>query len=279
MKKYIALILAVILLASIIEYAYGDLTMKLNIIVPNINGTQSIPYFVNERYFMDRNQPVVCLHESPYTGYDVEIYEKITKGAIKNWTDGLYNMTGGTSQWYLHYVMVPDETPDIVRFTDEFKYCDINIMFDNSTPINITDGSYTKGGTWHYTRANHWADIKVYTWDYFPAVGLYNEERNVIEKQYETKLVPVEVLQQVLEHEFGHAFGLKHHEIDGEIWIDVPYYQPKHAEKSMMYYATRPIYDENKQIRLIDIQALVYKYQLDGWGGKTTKDVSAWVEQ
>ena len=274
MKKYIALILITILLGIIIQNSYGETyTTKVEPKIPTINGTQAIPYFINPNYFMDRNQPVVCLHESQNTGYDVDVYEKITKSAIKNWTDGLYDITGGTTQWYLHYVMVPDKTPDIIRFTDEFKYCDINIIFDNSTPLNISDGSYTKGGTIHYTRGNHWVDVIIYTWDYIPAISTYDEKRNVSFPQWEAVLAPENVLQQVLEHELGHAFGLKHHTIDGKMWIDDPHYQSEHAEKSMMYYATRAFHDPNKQIRDIDLEAIIAKYQNDGWGGKTTKDL------
>ncbi|HEC64562.1 hypothetical protein LCGC14_1307010 [marine sediment metagenome] len=275
MKKYIAVILGVILLFSLVQAVYGEMTIQ--VVIPKvamINGTESIPYFVDQDFFMDRNQPVVCLHESPNTGYDLEVYEKITKAAMANWTDKLYSYTGGQTQWYLHYVTIFDGTPNVVRYTDEFKYCDINIMFDNSTPLNISDGSYVKGGTWHYKNANHWVDIVVYTWDYVPLPNSFDEDRNVWLPQWQAVLAPENVMQQVLEHELGHAFGLKHHEIDGKMKFE-SYYQPEHAEKSMMYYATRSFYDPEKQIRDIDIEALIMKYQLDGWGGETNNDI--WV--
>lgn len=274
MKKHLAIIITTILLASLTQVAFGEgITVKVESKIPTINGTQSIPFFVNQDYFMDRSQPVVCLHESKNSGYEQEVYEKITKDAIANWTDKLYDKTGGNIQWYLHYVFVPEDR-DELRYTDEFKYCDINIMFDNGTPLNISTGSYTKGGNWHYKNSVHWTDIKVWTWDYIPLPNEFDEERNVWQPRFEAVLSPPEVSQQVLEHELGHAFGLKHHEIDGEMKFN-NYYQPEHAEKSMMYYATRAHYDPNKQIRDIDINAIIFKYGEDGWGGETNDN--AWV--
>jgi len=275
MKKYLAIIIGVILLGLLTQVVFGELKIEITIPPTPINGTETIPYFIDQDFFMDRNQPVVCLHESPNSGYDKKVYEKMTLDAMANWTDKLYEKTKGNTQWYLHYVFVEDD--GVKRLTDEFKYCDINVMFDNSTPINITTGSYIKGGTWHYKSITHWADIKVWTWDYFPIVGAYNETRDVIVPQWKAVLSPPKVSQQVLEHEFGHAFGLKHYEVDGEMKTENNY-QRNWAERSIMYYATHPLYDENKQIQDMDINAIILKYGIDGWGGHTNHDVWEYIK-
>ena len=274
MKKYLAIIIAVILFAVLIQMAYGEVRyMNVQPKTPSINGTESIPYYIDNDFFMDRNQPVVCLHESPSSGYDRKVYEEITKQALENWTDKLYEKTGGHKQWYLHYVFVEDSGKQ--ETTLDYKYCDINIMFTIDTPLNISTGSYVKGGTWHYVSANHWSDIKVFTWEYETEKPKFDNSTNVWKPQFKALLAVKEVSQQVLEHELGHAFGLKHHELDGKMYINGGAYDYEHAEKSMMYYATSPYYDENKQIRDIDIDAIISKYGTDGWGGWTDKDI--WV--
>ncbi len=278
MKKYLALMAAVILMASLIQVAYGE---TRTVIVKEKEfsietGTESIPYFVSPNHFMDRNQPVVCMHESPNTGYDLEVYEEITKGAIANWVDKLYEVTGDNGQWYLHYVMVPEDDPNIAKYTNEYKYCDINVIFDNNTPLDISTGAYIKGGTWHYKSVNHWADVKIYTWDYQTPEIKVDKDGNRIAMEYRAVYSPPEVMQQVLEHELGHAFGLKHHEIDMKFY-EYNDYQKEWAKKSMMYYATSPQYDEDKKIRDVDIGAIIYKYTMDGWGGKTNVEADRYI--
>ena len=52
MKKYFAIILGVILFASLIQMAFGEgLTMTVESKTPSLNGTQSIPYFVNQALY------------------------------------------------------------------------------------------------------------------------------------------------------------------------------------------------------------------------------------
>ena len=47
MKKYIAVIVAVILFAVVIQMAYGEVRyMNVEPKIPSINGTESIPYFI-----------------------------------------------------------------------------------------------------------------------------------------------------------------------------------------------------------------------------------------
>jgi hypothetical protein len=239
---------------------------------------ESIPYFKDRAYFMDRNQPVVCLHESPNTGYELEIYKRITIGALTAWTDKIKERSGtGELEWYIHFTIIKERAGSGIVYTDQFKYCDINIIFDNSTPLDITTGSYPKGGTWHYTAGNHWSDIKIYTWDYLPIPSEWDEERNMNVLQYEAVLTSEEVLQQVLEHELGHSFGLHHHMIDGEFDL-CDCYDKKHAMKSIMYYATPRYFDEGRQIQDIDVDAIIWKYGTDGWGGWFNEDAEAYYK-
>ena len=73
-----------------------------------------------------------------------------------------------------------------------------------------------------------------------------------------------------LEHELGHAWGLKHHVWYGERNADIEYTQ-EHASQSMMYAITpRNVTDATaKNITEIDVYAIVAKYGTDGWAGIT----------
>lgn len=257
MKKYVAIIVGIIILAIILENVYGT---------KEVVGEETIPYFINENYFLDRYKPVLCLHEPPTNaGYTFEELQQITKKSVDDWVYKLIDNSGNEVGWYIDIITIPAGTAD---FTGELDHCNINVIFTNNTPIDLITGSYVKGGTWHYERVIHWSDIKVYTWDYFPIESKMDNKTGKMVPQWQAKVAPKEVLVQVLEHELGHAFGLRHWELNGKS-VPEEYYIKEHANKSIMYYATSPFYDEDKTIKEIDIFAIIYKYGTDGWGGWT----------
>jgi len=263
-EKYLILILALSLLITP-GIAFAD--------------TEEIKFFANNLLLNDKKTPTVCFYdpETYYNGWlDDDLYW-FTKYSVEIWEARLNNFSNNGDDFNINLLRI-DNATGFGKPTIMFRECDVNINFLGAPLLNIDTGSYIKGATWHHSGDRVWMDIVLYTWDYFlqdPREKFGDEYVDNLIKEYNatgyTKHFAAEKTTQstmiaTIEHELGHAFGLKHHIWNGE--YNTSYYNKEHAEKSIMYTITDRD-DTIKDIRLIDIYAILAKYGTDGWAGYT----------
>lgn len=267
-EKYLILILALSLLITP-GFAFAE--------------TEEIKFFDNRFLLNDKKTPTVCVHEPENynNGWENNDLFLFTEYSVKKWEARLNQFTEDDS-FNINFLII-DNATGFGKPTIMFRECDININFMGAPLLNIDTGGYLKGGTYHHSGDRVWMDIVIWTWDYFlqdPREKFGDEYVDDLIKEYNatsyTKHFAAEKTSQssmiaTLDHELGHTFGLKHHTWNGE--YNMMYYNTTHAEKSIMYTVT----DRNdtiKDIRLVDIYALLAKYGTDGWAGYTNWEIT-----
>lgn len=251
MKKYLAIIVGIILLTLLLEQAWGEV--------------ESIEYFDN-RYLLDNKpQPTVCVHDpenfnNAYT--DDELFNFV-KDSVEEWETGLNKYSNGNS-FSINLLRINNAT-GFGEYTMKFRQCDVNINFMGAPVLNIQTGGYIAGGVWHHNADRTWSDIIIYTWSYLV------EDPRIINgtKVPHYKAVPTHPnsLSATISHELGHSWGLRHYKLNddyGATKYEIPF-----AERSIMYAITSRDGSHVKEITEFDILAILTKYSTDGWAGYT----------
>lgn len=245
------------------------------ITVSALEPKHKILYFEN-RYILDNKpHPNICFHEPEKfnNAYDNETLFTITYLAINNWVLNLKNHTGTTDdRWDIELTYKSNST-SYGTLTQQHPYCDVNILWAGSPILNIDTGGFHKGFAKHYSGSKTQVDIVMFTWDYFPN----GTDSNGIPIY---RVVPADpyVTLSVLEHELGHAFGLKHSYYEGK--LNLQSYNIDQSKRSIMYGLTDPFNNQQtlKSITKSDVYSIVAKYGTDGWGGMTNYDIFAFIE-
>lgn len=245
---------------------------------------QSIEFFDN-RYLRNHELPIVCFHEPEQfnNGLPNQILYDATTEAINTWVYKLEEASGEQDIWNIGLKVIGNET-SYGHPTQWFMYeCDVNIIFMGAPTLDVNTGGYFKGGARHIRGVTAYSDVILYTWDYYmidprtlnmtEMKARYGNNLTDQTQYYEVKPVDYPTLVATLEHELGHAFGLKHHFLNGkERWGND--YDKDHASMSIMYYLTpRSVLEEEKVITSFDTTAIMTKYSTDGWGGITNYEM------
>lgn len=240
--------------------------------------TEEIKFFDNRFLLNDKKVPTVCVHEPENynNGWGNNDLFLFTEYSVKKWEARLNQFTEDDS-FDINFLII-DNATGFGKPTIMFRECDININFMGAPRLNIDTGGYLKGGIWHHSGDRVWSDIILYTWDYFiqdpreifgdEYVDNLIKEYNATDytKHYSAEKTTQSTIIATLDHELGHAFGLKHHTWNGEYNLDI--YDKEHAGKSIMYTVTDRI-EKIKDIQEIDVYAILAKYGTDGWAGYT----------
>lgn len=270
------------------------LIMLLSIIligIPQINAvTEEVGYF-SDRYIW-RYDPTVCLHAdvSRNAAYPLEQLDSMLINSLQRWMTGL-NAYAGDEVFKIYYKQVPIHSSweadlQYQHYTLFFPDCDINVFYLAAPALDSQTGEYFHGWTSHQTGSKHRSTVLIWTYDFEQRDfrELTDEHKAKIANATGNIEAPPDVswyhmrptheyaLEATTDHEIGHAFGLRHFMYNGTLagCYDCGY-QPEIAKKSVMYYSTpRNVSEEDiKKLTDFDIQSLLYKYKLDGFGGET----------
>ncbi|MGH7900545.1 MAG: hypothetical protein ACRENZ_02290 [Thermodesulfobacteriota bacterium] len=268
MRSFLVLILAISVYS--IQFSFAD------------KNIQSIEYFDN-RYLLNEYVPIVCFYEPEKNNNGLpnqQLYDA-TFNAISDWVGALEEASGQQGVWDIGLKVIGNET-SYGKPTQWFmRECNINIIFMGAPLLDVDTGGYFKGGARHLRGSTTYSDILIYTWDYFlidprtlnmtEMKEKYGDTLTDETRYYEAKPVNEQILRITLEHELGHAFGLKHHLLNGKEGDGYKDYDVEHANMSIMYYLTSRHYDIDgmKKITDFDTMAIMAKYSTDGWGNVT----------
>lgn len=234
--------------------------------IPFSNAVELELKFVRNEYLTLEN-PTVCIHESfdQGIGYTYKEITKITAKAVKKWTDLLVKNSGGSEyDWGIRVIEQPGTNNPMIR-TGHYANCDTNILLRGAPPIG-PHGEYAAGTAQHFSSFRIWHDITIYTWEYHIAEGKPNSTNTIT---YRAEIVNEEKLEEIILHEIGHSFGLKHTTWNG--WESNYACDQRHADFSIMYVSVA-CKNITAEIQEIDYTALIYKYGTDGWNGYTNYD-------
>ena len=278
MKKYLAMAVGIIILTIILQVAEGQMWK-----VP-----QHEIYYANNSDLIIKPYPTICIHESKVfnNGWNDEVLLGWTTNVINEWVVGLKNYSGNYEVWDVQIQMIPNSTA-YGKITQMFPDCDVNIVFAGTPPLNIDTGESIQGKVNRYSGSRTFVDLKLYTWTYTMGEPLKELEeqikRDYPEGNYTAhySVAPINEthFKNTMKHEIGHAFGLGHHKWWGKyFWHEEKNikFDELHAEQSLMYgmMANNNII---RQITDIDYQAIIEKFEVDGWGGKTNWNPRSFV--
>lgn len=252
MKKYLAIGVGMILLALLVEQAWGL-------------EQESIEYFDN-RYLLDNKpQPTVCVHDPEVynNGYTNDELFEFAKNSIEDW-ENLLNKYSDGNNFGINIIRV-DNATGFGEYTMKFRECDVNINFMGAPVLNIQTGGYIAGGTWHHNADRTWSDIIIYTWSF-----ILEDPRMVNGTEashYKASPTHPNALSATITHELGHSWGLKHYMLNDDYGLES--YETAYADRSMMYTYTTRDGSHIKELTEFDAFALITKYSTDGWAGYT----------
>ena len=208
--------------------------------------------------------PLTCIFEpNPKYTHDQSKIMETTETAILNWETAL-NKYSPNGYWELRTVGVPFELHDD-KTPDDFRMCNILISFEymnsETSVLGFTHIDFSK--SWH-----KFTHIILYLNTYenlnMPKITItFGESGSTIEVDASVKEFPIETIQNILTHEFGHALGAGHYvltspPVSKKPWIDT----------SVMYYALDPSDMELMIPTYVDAKMIELIYGEDGFGGK-----------
>ncbi len=257
----------IIILTIILQVAEGQMW----------NVPQHEIYYANNSDLIIKSYPMICIHESEVfnNGWNDEILLGWTTDVINEWVVGLKNYSGNYEAWDVQIQAIPNST-SYGKITQMFPYCDVNVVFAGTPPLNIETGESIQGKVNRYSGSRTFADLSVYTWVYTLGEPLEELKEQIVrdfpDGNYTThySVEPISEIhfKNTMKHELGHVFGLSHHKWWGKAFWTDNYYDGEHARQSLMY----GIMSDNNKTRLItdfDYQAIIEKFEVDGWGEKT----------
>ncbi len=260
--------------------------------IPQINAaTEEIGYFSNR--FMWDYDPMVCLHAgiSSNAAYPLEQLDSMLIGSLQRWLSGL-NAYAGDEVFKVYYKQVQTHSSweadlQYQHYGLFFPDCDINVYYLAAPALDSKTGEYFHGWTSHQIGSKQRTTVVIWTYDFDQKDfrELSDDHKAKIANATGSIDSPPDVtwfhmrpsheysLESTTDHELGHAFGLRHFMYNGTLsgCSNCNGYDPEIAKKSVMYYVTpRDVSEEDvKKLTDFDIQALLYKYTLDGFGGET----------
>ena len=242
MRKFIGLILSVILFSSI------------------------LPIFADEGYFEDDyrrelySEPIVCIFQPDDARVDKQkwkIWISDMKPALETWRSILSSSSYSGGNWEITLVDIPLDKQDRVNYSA----CDIKVHF--------TPTSYPEHPEWLGWYTYGTGEIKlVYTKSEICKTVL-NSKYHIYEYGYcQTDLLErSKRMASVLQHEFGHALGLSHYVSDNSALIQQWYDNDGIGAPSIM--TVQPPNEELKKITSIDVNLVREIYGYQGFGKKT----------
>jgi len=208
--------------------------------------------------------PLTCIFEpDPKYTHDQSKIMEASETAINNWEVAL-NEYSPSGYWELRTIAVPFELHD-KKTPDDFRVCNILISFEymnsETSALGFTHIDFSK--SWH-----KYMHIVLYLNTYenlnMPKITItFGESGSTINVDASVKEFPIETIQNIISHEFGHALGAGHYQltsppISNKPWIDT----------SIMYYALDPS-DTNLMIpKYVDVKMIELIYGSDGFGGQ-----------
>lgn len=269
MKKYLAIVVGIIILSITLEAAFGQFEGNTYWKTP----ADYIKYADN-RELLVKDLPRFCFYE-PEEGknaFSTDSLFDFSVGLTSHWIGLLENKSNNyNGVWDIEMQRIPAGE----KMQYHFDKCDLHMFWVGAPPLNIETGAYYKGGIYRLVGTSTEHKMIMYTYDYFP-----NGTKQGI-PVYEVKATEQEVLESTFLHELGHVFGLGHHKwYDKYDWYGGQYYE-KHADRSIMYTITPRTYgnvDGQKLVTDFDINAIIEKYGEDGWGGKTNWKITDYTK-
>jgi len=267
MKKYLAMLAGIILLAIILQQIEGQIwaTPRHEI------------FYANNSDLIIKNYPTVCIHESEKfnNGWKDEVLLGWTADIIDEWVSGLKNASGDQEAWDVQLQTIP-ASEGRGKTTKAFTDCDVNVVFSGSPPLNIDTGQSVQGKVNRYSGSRTYHDLSMYTWTYTIGEPLEKLKEQIARDypgqnytaHYTTAPITETHFKNTMKHELGHVFGLGHHLWWGKAFWTEEYYDEIHAKQSLMY----GMMSNDNMTRIItdfDYQAVIGKYTTDGWGEKT----------
>ena len=201
-----------------------------------------------------RDNPNVCImlpDKSEITNWK-EIRD-VTIDSVFDWQHKL-ERSGG--DWAFH-ILIFEWYEHADKHTSDFEECNIFIVFekfnDNDNAIGTTSFDFSK--SWH-----KWAFITVYTTGYnnHIEIDISKGLDHKIELNVHRENFPIESIERIVKHEFGHGIGLEH------------YYNtlscPESCEsESIMYHSFDPFSDVSVEITDLDIEMVYLIYGESGF--------------
>lgn len=208
-----------------------------------------------------RGHPDVCIFE-PYENkntVNVDEVVQTAKNSVKLWEDKLH-LYSPEGDWSFNIDVIPVEEHD-QKFPTDFPLCNILISYEHSNYARQPSLGYTHVD---FSRSSHqFTHVVVFLHEIIPAkvsINL-NETGGSVSKYVELKPFPIETIQNITTHEFGHALGIGHYEV-----TDPPISKAPWLTRSVMFYALDPKILNIAEPTYVDVKMAEILYKEDGFG-------------